>query len=437
MTDTTHSSSAFWPLFWSERVLCNERALIAVDVPSGLSLDRASPATSVEQRVTRFVEVPEGVRTSVAHAVPEGVTGVGVIARNDSALASFSQANAVITLSMIVQRDRDLPRVKLPASAPRVVRRGNGFALVEIDIRTASSGATSVRYVIDMFASSGCPVVGDVANGGAPAPRLLAHVSSIRSDVLAGSPSHTIVAPLPSIFERWCSDHPLSDEEKVVEAIHAALGRRYALSRSLDTDVFRVAHEAGDRVPGLAIDWYAGWAVVHIVQGAPPWMAKSDAILDAVAQHARGVYLKIHPKQLSNVVDPRRDDLAPTTVSRGEPAPSELVVRENGVRYRVSLSGRARNFRALPRSARENRARVKTLARRARVESLFVHACSPPSRRDGRSTSSVSVDSPYRSRSGRRELERERGSRISRSICSSKTMRLYVKRALAEEIGSI
>jgi 23S rRNA (cytosine1962-C5)-methyltransferase len=73
------------------------------------------------------------------------------------------------------------------------------------------------------------------------------------------------------------------------------------------------------------------------------------------------------------LVDTRRDDLAPAHAVRGEDAPAEIVVRENGVPFAVRLGDGLSTGIFLDQ--RQNRRLVRELGQGARVANLFADTC--------------------------------------------------------------
>ncbi|MFO0676334.1 MAG: class I SAM-dependent methyltransferase [Polyangiaceae bacterium] len=87
----------------------------------------------------------------------------------------------------------------------------------------------------------------------------------------------------------------------------------------------------------------------------------------------RGVYVKFRPKQANVIVDSRRDEFAPKDPVRGEPAPEPLIVREEGVEIPVRLGDGLSTGIFLDQ--RENRRRIRELAKGASVANLFSYTC--------------------------------------------------------------
>lgn len=146
--------------------------------------------------------------------------------------------------------------------------------------------------------------------------------------------------------------------------------RRPLLAR---TEILRAVHGEADGLPGLAVDWAAGWAVLHWYGTLLEFDARRDALLPALAAAvgARGVYLKVRPPEASKVREAEKDALCPAAPVRGEPAPEELVAREGDLRFALRL-GEGFSYGVFP-DQRDNRARVRKAAKDRRVLNLFAY----------------------------------------------------------------
>ena len=164
-----------------------------------------------------------------------------------------------------------------------------------------------------------------------------------------------------------------STPELCARALSVALQRRYRLARDLaagTTTVFRALHDAADGFPGLAVDVYARWLLLRVIGEA------SEAEVEQTRQALRelgfaGIYLKRHPKQRNELVDPRDEEIAPSTPIDGDAAPEVLVVHEHGLPFETRLDDGLRTGLFLDQ--RDNRARVRELAQGKRVLNLFAY----------------------------------------------------------------
>ena len=137
-----------------------------------------------------------------------------------------------------------------------------------------------------------------------------------------------------------------------------------------------------------------------------------------------------HPKQSNTLVDPRNESLAPARPVRGEPPPIPLVIREAGLAFRVRLGDGLKTGIFLDQ--RENRRRVRELARGKRVLNLFAYTCGfTVAAAAGGARRTASVDaSKGRARVGRGEPRSRTGCSAARTTRSStKTSSVWLKLA--------
>jgi 23S rRNA (cytosine1962-C5)-methyltransferase len=170
-------------------------------------------------------------------------------------------------------------------------------------------------------------------------------------------------------------------DDALNEAIARAVGQRFGLGRSdkgdRATTAFRLVHEAGDALPGLAVDVYGNHLVAQLYEDeAGTWddPARRDRLLDRLgAIGFDGIYLKVRPRQSNTLVDTRRDELAPRQAVRGETAPEQFEVLEEGVPFAVRLGDGLSTGLFLDQ--RTNRRRVREAAQGKRVLNLFAYTC--------------------------------------------------------------
>lgn len=156
-----------------------------------------------------------------------------------------------------------------------------------------------------------------------------------------------------------------------VTSLAAAMARRAGLPAV--TDAFRCVQRG--ELPGLdcAIDYYAGYLCVWAYDTALPsavLQAQLQPTCDALLRHfgARGGVIK------RNVSNPHRKGLVAEQTVFGEPPPPQLVVREHGLQFAVTLT--ERQHVGLFLDQRDNRQRVRALAAGRRVANLFSYTCS-------------------------------------------------------------
>jgi 23S rRNA (cytosine1962-C5)-methyltransferase len=244
-------------------------------------------------------------------------------------------------------------------SEARLLERSGSRALVELRPETGRTHQLRVQ-----LAHEGAPIAGDLEYGGEPAARLLLHAAELTLGTAR------LAAPVPASFERFARGKP------------AALGDDVTLRRSLEdaailraplaavTDVYRLANDEADELPGVTIDRYGDHAVLHTSSDEAEARA-SELAEGLVELGARGVYLKVRRR-----ADARRasQDLAPDAPILGEPAPARFLVTERGIRLWVEL-GRGQST-GLFLDQRENRRRIRELAGGRRVLNLFSYTSS-------------------------------------------------------------
>ncbi|WP_437543987.1 class I SAM-dependent methyltransferase [Sorangium sp. So ce367] len=255
----------------------------------------------------------------------------------------------------------------------RLLERRGDRALLELRPETGRTHQLRVQ-----LAAIGLPIAGDPLYGGPEAPRLLLHAAELRLDHPATGAAATFRSQLPAVFEAWLAAAPADPYAGGVAAVERAMReaaeRRYGIARARDTTALRLVHGAGDGLPSVSVDLYGEHLVVSLFgagegePGAPP----RDLVLDAAHRlGAKGVYLKARPKHASVIVDARREEFAPRHAVRGEDAPEEFTVLEHGLPFKVRLGDGLSTGIFLDQ--RENRRRVRELARGARVLNLFAY----------------------------------------------------------------
>lgn len=202
----------------------------------------------------------------------------------------------------------------------------------------------------------------------------------------------------------------LFDSEAILRRVRAAADLRSTLLpvRRSDKDTapaepltgYRVLHTEGDFVPGITVDRYGDFLVVHVF--SPSLEIHLPAVADALmAVHKpAGIYVQRRFRPLGG--DGPRE---PAELFRGAVAPVEIVVEESGLRFAVDVT--APLGTGLFLDLRRGREAVQARARGRRVLNLFsytgafsVHAAK------GGATEVVSVDlSPKAHARARHNLE--------------------------------
>ncbi len=291
------------------------------------------------------------------------------------------------------------PRGKgqLAVTQVRVLGRRAERTMLELVLETGRMHQARVQ-----LANAGAPIAGDLLYGGAPASRLMLHARSIALRHPTGGARVTFEAMVPLELETWLDrgdlgDAIFDDASLLKRALARAVRRRYALGRSEGaraTTAFRIVNEVGDALPRIAVDLYGEHLIAQLYGDDGPWADRTrrDRVLDALhALGARGVYLKVRPKQANVVVDTRRDELAPAAPVRGEAAPTEFPILEEGAPYSVRLGDGLSTGIFLDQRA--NRRKVRALSGGLAVANLFSYTCAfSVAAALGGATKTVSVD---------------------------------------------
>lgn len=390
-----------WPSWRAEWILYEDRDLVAIDKPAGVSTHAPEPDRSDDAhgRLSLFLrergeETPylgihqrldrdtSGVlvftrRKEANRAVAEQFEGRRVKKRYVAGVTGLRGPDRGVLSHRIAPGRDGVMRVLGPRERGagqeaitryRVIERRGERALVELSPETGRTHQIRVQ-----LAAIGAPIAGDPLYGGKAAPRLLLHAAELSLRHPSSGEAVTFRSEAPAIFARWLSGAGASlpgGAAEIERAMREAADRRYGIARGPDTTAFRIVNGAGDSLPDVDVDVYGEHLVVSLSSEAA--IALREPILDAAAAlGGRGVYLKVRPKHASVIVDPRRDEIAPRGPVRGEAAAEEFAVRELGLAYRVRLGDGLSTGIFLDQ--RENRRRVRELAAGARVLNLFAY----------------------------------------------------------------
>lgn len=273
----------------------------------------------------------------------------------------------------VVVSHRD-PRGKTAITHVRAVARKGDRTLVEARIETGRT-----HQIRAQLAHEGAPIVGDALYGGVPATRMMLHASELTLMHPTSREQLTLRAERPVEFDAYLEGHDdvLADPARLERALTTALSRRFALGRAglaekdVRTTAFRWVHATGDGIPGIAIDIYADWALLHLYGAHAE--SHEARIADVLSRFDfTGIYVKRRPRQ-SNVLRGDETALAPSSPIRGEPAPDEFLIRENGIGFLVRLGDGMSTGLFLDQRA--HRARVRAMAKDRSVLNLFSYTC--------------------------------------------------------------
>jgi 23S rRNA (cytosine1962-C5)-methyltransferase len=376
--------------FRDERVIYDGDDLLVVDKPSGIVVHGGDErrADDLVTRLALWLKARgESDYLGVHQRLDTGTSGVIVFTRRpdeNAAIARQMEAHSALrvyvaavslaresslaqegTLEHRLDADKRRTRVvksggQLARTHYRVLSRRDRRALIELRPETGR-----MHQLRAQLAAAGAPIAGDVLYGGLPEWRLLLHarLTELGSD-------RRFEAPLPEDFESWITGTPLGlgSTPRVRDALLDAAVRRFAVARS--SDAFRIVNDAGDGLRGLTVDRYGDFAVLS--PSSDEAMARVGELAKLVAHAAAcGVYVKARAR-----ADLRRaevGELAPRTPALGNDAPERLEVHEADLRLWVELHDGLST--GLFVDQRENRERVRELAKRARVLNLFSYTC--------------------------------------------------------------
>ncbi len=158
------------------------------------------------------------------------------------------------------------------------------------------------------------------------------------------------------------------DLDLVAVRVERALERRDRFLADPATNAYRLLHGEGDRVPGLVLDRYD-----HVVVARPDGAAM-DAWLERVAARIWPLLVARGVRTLARRVprDGQSGGASMLEPLQGEPAPDSIEVLESGVRTWVDLARGQKTGAFLDQ--RDNRVRVRGLARGRRVLNLYSYA---------------------------------------------------------------
>jgi 23S rRNA (cytosine1962-C5)-methyltransferase len=407
-----------WPDFDDAWIVHEDRDLLVVDKPDGIPSQAADPARPDDLLTRLHAHRPDDY-LGVHQRLDRDTSGVLLMTRrreaNGAVAAQFEgrkvQKRYLAAVSgwpsgrdSAVLKDALLPgdggrmqvvhaRTKGAQEAitrVRVVTRKGARTLLELVLETGRTHQARVQ-----LAHARAPIAGDALYGGPPAARLLLHARSLSLLHPGTGKPVRFEAPVPVEIDEWLSEpeavagasggaHPAvyDDVARLDRALLRAVRRRHALGRADSgeraTTAFRLVNEAGDGLPGLAVDVYGDHLVAQLYadESGGLWSDpdRRARVLDRLqALGADGVYLKVRPKQANTLVDTRREELAPKDPLRGVAAADPLTIVEEGIPYAVRLGDGLSTGIFLDQRA--NRRRVREFAGGQSVVNLFAYTC--------------------------------------------------------------
>ncbi len=136
-----------------------------------------------------------------------------------------------------------------------------------------------------------------------------------------------------------------------------------------DTDVARLVNAEGDSLPGLTVDRYGDYLMVQYYTSA--WEKHLGALTTALQDvySPVGIYCKYRPQETRKLASGKNQKAPQGWLLAGDPAPTDLTVRENGLVYRVDMVKDLHT--GLFHDQRQNRVEFRRQAAGCRVLNLF------------------------------------------------------------------
>ena len=401
-----------WPDFRAEDVLFEDEWLIVVNKPAFVpsQAKEADEKDDLKSRLERYLEARDGRPTylGVHQRLDRDTSGVLLFTKSKEVNAAIAAQFEKRTIKkeyaagvlgwkgpgrtlkdvleagerglMRVGRDRN-PKGQVAVTRVEVVEKHENRSVLRLFLETGRTHQARVQ-----LAYAGAPIAGDVLYGEVPAGRLLLHARSIELNHPKTGRALKVSAELPEEFREWLRDgireeRVFESEERISRALTHALTKRWQLGRSespRQTTAFRLVNDRGDGIPGVTLDVYGDYLLVQLYEeGGPKALgegAARDRLFNAIHRLGfRGLYLKVRPKQANTLVDPKREDIAPTAPVRGEAAPPEFDVLEEGIAFKVRLADGLSTGIFLDQ--RKNRRLVGELSPGKRVANLFSYTC--------------------------------------------------------------
>ncbi len=396
--------------------LFEDEHYLFVHKPAGLAVNtqqKGRPAGVVEALDALGAET--GLRP--CFKLEKYTSGVLVLAKTPTAGDRFAEAikrgDARLTYAAVVRgkvkpppaADRarrsppGRPRPKTKPAAPKrlpveLIRQFDQCALVRMSAQ--QSGGTRVRAALRGLR---LPVLDDARFDPRPGKpqsgRFYLHLEEITFKHPVTGANHRVFAPIPPLFERVARG-----DSKLEAHLDAALAARMPCLLDDQTDAFRLLNASVDGVSGLMAEKLGNVLILHALQGkfqgddqtlvtAAKWYAKNLGIKTAFAKR-----IPLDRGRASKLAATDRDPTGSAQHASpiwGRPAESEITISEHGIHYIVRPNDGF--MTGLFLDHRDNRARMRRIARGKRVLNLFSYTCGfTVAAAIGKARSTVSVD---------------------------------------------
>jgi len=366
----------WWP---RTRVLNDDHGLIVVDKPSGIAVhggDEGLKDDVVERLRAMFRARGEADYLGVHQRLDKETSGVLLFTRDPQRNADVAQAfeshvaqKKYVAVVALDSRGNQNSLERLGGtwednlSRPlngqvNVVRAGGQHAVTRCRVveqrgRRALlelSPITGRTHQLRVQASArGVPIVGDRLYDGEPASRLMLHAQELK---LPNAPAY--FAAMPGVFTECLNQTPFAfGAEELWRRLSDACIRRVPLFGQ--TEAYRLVNELGDQLPGICVDKYGDFAVLHLFDETAT-RAQMLLVQLLLRLGFRGVR-----------VEQRGRGMAPVVAA----GPSALTVVEHGAKFEIRLGGDTSVGLFLDQ--RENRQKVRAWSKGARVLNLFCY----------------------------------------------------------------
>ena len=399
-------------------VLYNDKDWLVLNKPTGLSTQAAFPGDM------GLLELWTFIKNEALHAfsrLDKDTSGVLVLAHNSVAAARAQTAQRAGTIQkMYVFLSATCSRAETWLQQTSV----DGKSALTAFKRVGQAGkfwryealiTEGRKHQIRRHAKeSGVSVLGDTVYGGAVFPRVALHCQKVIFPAI----KCPLEAKMPSSLG-YLGD--FANEPGFL----VALERRQGLFEGI-TDAYRLVHRGEMTSWDGSIDCFGPY--VRFWSYAPAESVES-------LQKQFDPHWKLLSKRygfkgaviVSALKDPHNRGLTSTIVEMGEKAPQRFDVSEWGLRYHVSLSSGAHTGLFLDQ--RDNRKRVRALAKDQRVANLFAYTCSfSAAALAGGASEVVSVDTSGTSLARGKTLMTDNGLDISKAKFYQEDARLWLKR---------
>jgi 23S rRNA (cytosine1962-C5)-methyltransferase len=304
-------------------IVFEDEHLLAVNKPAGWNTH--SPAPFAGEGLYEWLRHrdPRWSELSILHRLDKETSGLIVFgktgAANRSLARQFEKGLARKTYILLTDHKTTFRELRVRSALVRsgaryLARPPHAGATIAETVfrrdgtRIQAAPLTGKTHQIRVHAAEhGFPILGDTLYGGTPAPRLCLHAAQLTIEHPASGLTLCLSAPVDFIED-------------------SRLALRAAIIDPASTDAFRVLHGAADGWPGLYIDRLGEYL---LAQSAMPLSGPQKERVHECA-------LRLGSSAVYHKTLQREDRAAPQCVW-GIPAPREIPVRENGLRFGLRL----------------------------------------------------------------------------------------------------